>query len=95
MENVVTLPSDSLNEKTRFKYSNLSCELLTCDVNQLIEGIMNNDEIINKLYSFIESEDSLNPLLASYFARVMGCLIKKKSESVASFFSFWHFYKFF
>ena len=82
---VVQLPSETINEKLRFRYSSISCELLTSDVASINDSIINNIALMDKLYSFINSDETLNPLLASYFAKVMGCLIKRKTESVSNF----------
>ena len=89
IENVVTLPSEDINEKTRFRYSSISCELLTSDIPCINDAIINNTPIMDKLYSFIETEETLNPLLASYFTKVMSCLIKRKTESVSIFIDMW------
>ena len=79
------MPNENLNEKFKFKYSSISCELLTCDIPVLNDAIINNGEIMEKLYNFIDTDETLNPLLASYFAKVMGCLIKRKTENVCIF----------
>ena len=34
----------------------------------------------NELYGFLQSGDSLNPLLASFFSKVMGILINRKTD---------------
>lgn len=79
-------PSIEIDEKTRFKYPNIACELLTCDVPALNERLASNEVLLDKLYKFLENEPPLNPLLASYFSKVMGALIAKKTEQVSSIF---------
>lgn len=86
MEELVTLtciePSQELDERTRFKYPNIACELLTCDVPALNERLAGDGALLAKLYSFLDSEPPLNPLLASFFSKIMGVLIAKKTEQV-------------
>jgi hypothetical protein len=80
---IVSVPCERLDEKQRFKYSSISCELLTSDINSINDVLVSNAQIIDRLYSFIDTNETLNPLLASYFAKVMGCLIKRNSEYVS------------
>ncbi|XP_063910492.1 serine/threonine-protein phosphatase 6 regulatory subunit 3 isoform X1 [Zophobas morio] len=84
MEELVSLvtrePSIELEERIRFKYPNIACELLTCDVPAINERLASDEVLLDKLYSFLECEPPLNPLLASYFSRIMGALIAKKTE---------------
>jgi hypothetical protein len=89
MEELVSLitrePSTELDERIRFKYPNIACELLTSDVSAINERLASDEVLLDKLYSFLECEPPLNPLLASYFSRIMGALIAKKTEQVLDF----------
>ena len=82
---IISVPCEKLDEKQRFKYSSISCELLTSDINTINEALVRNNEIIDKLYSFIDTDQTLNPLLASYFAKIIGCLIKRNSEYILNY----------
>ena len=82
---IVSVPSENLDEKQRFKYSSISCELLTCDINSINDALINKIEIIDRLYSFIDTTETLNPLLASFFAKLIGCLIKRNSEYILNY----------
>lgn len=75
-------PPPDLEERIRFKYPNIACELLTCDVPALNERLAGDQELLAKLYNFLDSEPPLNPLLASFFSKIMGVLITKKTEQV-------------
>lgn len=89
MEEMVKLitvePTDSDDEKLRYKYSNTACELLTSDVSQINDALADSEELVKKLYAFLEMEKPLNPLLASFFSKVMGLLITRKSEMIFNF----------
>ncbi|XP_059175019.1 serine/threonine-protein phosphatase 6 regulatory subunit 3-like isoform X2 [Physella acuta] len=86
MEEMVKLitvePPMDVDEKIRFKYPNTACELLTSDVTQINEKLAGDEELVDKLYTFLEGEKPLNPLLASFFSKVMGLLITRKSDMI-------------
>lgn len=89
MDEMVTLitqePEDDVEEKHRFKYSNIACELLTFDVGQINDALSGDEALLNKLYSFLDTEKPLNPLLASFFSKTMGLLIMRKTETFFEF----------
>lgn len=84
IENSIELPSEELNENERFKYSTISCELLISDIPAINDSLIQNEAILEKLYSFLASnnQSTINPLMASYFSKIFGCLISRKTEQV-------------
>ena len=66
------------------RYPNTACELLTSDVTQINDKLAGEHDLVSMLYSFLEGEKPLNPLLASFFSKVMGLLITRKSEMVSA-----------
>ncbi|XP_018320980.1 serine/threonine-protein phosphatase 6 regulatory subunit 3 isoform X2 [Agrilus planipennis] len=84
LEELVTLatvePSVEIEERTRFKYPYIACQILVCDIPTLNEGLASNEALLSKLYSFLDSEPPLNSLLASYFSEIMCVLIAMKTE---------------
>ncbi|XP_060570652.1 serine/threonine-protein phosphatase 6 regulatory subunit 3-like isoform X2 [Ruditapes philippinarum] len=89
MEELVRLiteePADDVEEKIRYKYPNTACELLTSDVSQINDALAGSEELVKKLYAFLDTDSTLNPLLASFFSKVMGLLITRKSEMILEF----------
>lgn len=87
MEELVILttnePPIELEDNVRYKYPNIACELLTCDVPALNERLASDELLLDKLYHFLDREPPLNPLLASFFSKIMGALIAKKTEQVS------------
>ncbi|XP_044748318.1 serine/threonine-protein phosphatase 6 regulatory subunit 3 isoform X2 [Coccinella septempunctata] len=73
-------PPIELEDHVRYKYPNIACELLTCDVPALNERLASDELLLEKLYNFLDREPPLNPLLASFFSKIMGALIAKKTE---------------
>nr|XP_031529471.1 serine/threonine-protein phosphatase 6 regulatory subunit 2 isoform X5 [Vicugna pacos] len=63
----------------------MACELLTCDVPQINDRLGGDEALLNLLYSFLDREPPLNPLLASFFSKTIGNLIARKTEQVIVF----------
>ncbi|XP_075713703.1 serine/threonine-protein phosphatase 6 regulatory subunit 2 isoform X6 [Rhinoderma darwinii] len=89
MEQLVQLitqqPPDDMDERVRFKYPNIACELLTCDVPQINDKLGEDEHLLNILYDFLRQDPPLNPLLASFFSKTIGNLIARKTEQVIGF----------
>ncbi|KAL0280191.1 UNVERIFIED_CONTAM: hypothetical protein PYX00_001563 [Menopon gallinae] len=82
LEELVTLTTvePAGDDYSKYKYPNIACELLTCEVPQLNERLVNDEALMGKLYSFLESNAPLNPLLASFFSKTFSVLIGRSSE---------------
>lgn len=78
-------PADDVDEKLRYKYPNIACELLISDVQIIVDQLSCGDVLLNKLWTFLESETPLNPLLASFFSKVISLLITRKTSVVLEF----------
>ena len=77
---VKTIP----DRENRYKYANVSCEMLVSDCPQLTEALASEERYRNKLYSFLQSDAPFNPLLASFLSKTMGILIARRSSMVSS-----------
>lgn len=64
------------------RYPNISCELLTSDVSQMNDRLGGDESLLVRLYSFLLRDSPLNPLLASFFSKVLSILISRKPEQV-------------
>lgn len=65
------------------RYPNTACELLTSDVAQILDKLTEENVLIDKIYSFMLSNEPLNPLLASFFTKVLGLLLVRKADYVS------------
>ncbi|XP_050723788.1 serine/threonine-protein phosphatase 6 regulatory subunit 3-like isoform X3 [Eriocheir sinensis] len=82
---VVNEPSTDGELQMRFKYANLAAELLTADVPAIIDKLVASTGLLDVLYKFLKKEKPLNPLLASFFSKVLGMLVQRRSEQVLDF----------
>ncbi|XP_061084990.1 serine/threonine-protein phosphatase 6 regulatory subunit 2-like isoform X1 [Conger conger] len=82
---VIREPPEDVEEEFRFKFPNVACELLTSDASQINDKLGGDETLLETLYSFLEQEPPLNPLLASFFSKTVGNLIARKTEQVIAF----------
>ena len=54
-----------------------------CEVPQISSAISQDEVLLEKLFTFMESESPLNPLLASFFTKAVGNILTRKSEQVS------------
>ncbi|BFZ60654.1 sporulation-induced protein [Saitoella coloradoensis] len=73
------------DEKQKFKYSYVSCEVLSCEVWSICEAVIENRELLEMFWTFLDRPAPLNPLLATYFTRVNEQFLEKKTEDMIPF----------
>lgn len=79
---IINEPAEDIDEKLRYKYPNIACEILTSDVPQINEALVRSEALMAKLLGFLETEPPLNPLLASFFSKTAGILIARRADSM-------------
>uniref|UniRef100_A0A8C8A9U7 Protein phosphatase 6, regulatory subunit 2a n=1 Tax=Oryzias sinensis TaxID=183150 RepID=A0A8C8A9U7_9TELE len=82
---ITTEPPADLEERSRFKFPNVACELLTSDVSLINDKLGGDESLLEMLYHFLEQDPPLNPLLASFFSKTIGNLIARKTEQLITF----------
>ncbi|KAK4361380.1 hypothetical protein RND71_020332 [Anisodus tanguticus] len=71
-------PEDSEKRRT-FKFPFIACEIFTCEVDIILKALVEDEELMNLLFSFLEPEHAHSTLLAGYFSKVVICLLLRKT----------------
>ncbi|XP_061394874.1 serine/threonine-protein phosphatase 6 regulatory subunit 3 [Musca vetustissima] len=80
IELITTEPPEDLPLAQRFRHANVACEILLLGLPSLDEKLISEEETLKMLYSYLENEPPLNPLLASFFSKTFSMLFTKKSD---------------
>ncbi|KAL2970173.1 hypothetical protein AAZX31_15G123700 [Glycine max] len=71
-------PEDA-EKKRSFKFPFIACEIFTCEVDIILKTLIEDEELINLLFSFLDLNHSHSNLLAGYFSKVVVCLLLRKT----------------
>ncbi|KAG0214778.1 hypothetical protein BGX28_001413 [Mortierella sp. GBA30] len=79
------ITSDELEDRARFKYPFIACEVIACEVWGIFESALSNVDMLVKFWEFLDRPPPLNPVQASYFAKVIGVFLMKKTGEMMHF----------
>ncbi|KAA8550392.1 hypothetical protein F0562_002076 [Nyssa sinensis] len=71
-------PEDALSKQT-FKFPFIACEIFTCEIDVILKTLVEEEELMNLLFSFLEPNRPHSALLAGYFSKVVICLMLRKT----------------
>ncbi|OWM71298.1 hypothetical protein CDL15_Pgr011426 [Punica granatum] len=63
-------PEDADTRRT-LKFPFISCEIFTCEVDIILKTLVEDEELMNLLFSFVNPKRSHGTLLAGYFSKVL------------------------
>lgn len=64
----------------RYKRANQVTELLNTDNEEVSKKLVESEDLLNQLMSILENTKTLNPLLACFFSKIVGSLLKQHPE---------------
>ncbi|URD86889.1 serine threonine-protein phosphatase 6 regulatory subunit [Musa troglodytarum] len=77
-------PEDA-DSKRAFKFPFIACEILTCEVDVILKSLVEDEDLMNKLFSFLEPDRVHNSTLAGYFSKVVACLMLRKTTLLMTY----------
>eukprot|EP00842_Homolaphlyctis_polyrhiza_P005780 jgi/Hompol1/6202/HPOL_004872-RA len=78
------ITADDLDEARRFKFPFVTAEIFGCDVYQICDSLLSNQEILISFWTLMDKPAPLNPLQASYFAKINAVLLTQKTAAFQS-----------
>ncbi|XP_044473269.1 serine/threonine-protein phosphatase 6 regulatory subunit 3-like isoform X2 [Mangifera indica] len=77
-------PEDS-ESKRAFKFPFIACEIFTCEIDVILKTLVEEDQLMDLLFSFLEPNRPHSALLAGYFSKVVVCLMLRKTVSLMNY----------
>ncbi|KVI09335.1 Armadillo-type fold [Cynara cardunculus var. scolymus] len=68
---------------TRFPF--IACEIFTCEIDVIFKTLVEEEELMNILFSFLEPTRPHSALLAGYFSKVVICLMLRKTVPLMNY----------
>eukprot|EP01026_Neomeris_dumetosa_P029364 TRINITY_DN237_c0_g1_i1.p1 TRINITY_DN237_c0_g1~~TRINITY_DN237_c0_g1_i1.p1 ORF type:complete len:840 (-),score=159.95 TRINITY_DN237_c0_g1_i1:494-2713(-) len=88
-ENDKNQEAEELEEESRksklTRYPYLACELICCEVEGILNNLVQNERLMNLLFSLLQQPRPINSTLAGYFGRVMSILLVKRTLEFMSY----------
>ncbi|XP_015581310.1 serine/threonine-protein phosphatase 6 regulatory subunit 3 isoform X2 [Ricinus communis] len=77
-------PEDT-ESKRAFKFPFIACEIFTCEIDVILKTLVEEEELMNLLFSFLEPNRPHSALLAGYFSKVVVCLMVRKTVPLMNY----------
>ncbi|MED6136644.1 hypothetical protein PIB30_057827 [Stylosanthes scabra] len=82
---IIEEPPEDAESKRTFKFPFISCEIFTCEIDVILKTLVDEEELMNLLFSFLEPNRSHSTLLAGYFSKVVVCLMIRKTVPLMNY----------
>ncbi|XP_019413562.1 PREDICTED: serine/threonine-protein phosphatase 6 regulatory subunit 3-like isoform X2 [Lupinus angustifolius] len=82
---IIEEPPVDAEHKRVFKFPFISCEIFICEIDVILKTLVDEEELMNLLFSFLEPDRSHSSLLAGYFSKVVVCLMMRKTVPLMNY----------
>ncbi|KAF5822800.1 putative SIT4 phosphatase-associated protein family [Helianthus annuus] len=82
---IIEEPQEDADSKRIFKFPFIACEIFTCEIDVIFKTLVEEEELMNLLFSFLEPNRSHSALLAGYFSKVVICLMLRKTVPLMNY----------
>ncbi|CAJ2660694.1 unnamed protein product [Trifolium pratense] len=82
---IIEEPPQDAESKRTFKFPFIACEIFTCEIDVILKTLVDEEQLMNLLFSFLEPNRTHSALLAGYFSKVVVCLMIRKTVSLMNY----------
>ncbi|KAM1099949.1 hypothetical protein ACFX15_006251 [Malus domestica] len=82
---IVEEPPEDAESKRTFKFPFIACEVFTCEIDVILKTLVDEEELMNLLFSFLEPNRPHSAPLAGYFGKVVVCLMIRKTAPLMNY----------
>ncbi|KQK08471.1 serine/threonine-protein phosphatase 6 regulatory subunit 3 [Brachypodium distachyon] len=81
---VEEVPED-VEKKRSFKFPFIACEIFTCEIDVILRTLVEDEELMELLFSFVKPDHPHSTLLSGYFSKVVICLMLRKTAPLMNY----------
>ncbi|CAN1253183.1 Serine/threonine-protein phosphatase 6 regulatory subunit 3 [Linum perenne] len=82
---IIDEPPEDSESKRSFKFPFIACEIFICEIDVILKTLVEEEELMDLLFSFLEPERSHSAFLAGYFSKVVVCLMLRKTVPLMNY----------
>lgn len=82
---IVQEAPENAEKKHTYKFPFIACEIFTCEVDVILRTLVEDEELMNLLFSFLKPEHTHNTMLAGYFSKVVISLLLRKTAALMNY----------
>ncbi|XP_030546141.1 serine/threonine-protein phosphatase 6 regulatory subunit 3 isoform X1 [Rhodamnia argentea] len=82
---VIEEPPEDAESKRAFKFPFIACEIFTCEIDVILKTLVEEEELMDLLFSFLDPNRPHSALLAGYFSKVVVCLMLRKTVQLMNY----------
>lgn len=82
---VIEEPPEDADSKRHFKFPFVASEVFTCEIDVILRTLVEEKEMMDLLFSFLEPNRPHSALLAGYFSKVVVCLMLRKTVPLMNY----------
>ncbi|XP_057480350.1 uncharacterized protein LOC130767483 isoform X2 [Actinidia eriantha] len=82
---IVEEPLEDADSKRIFKFPFIACEIFICEIDVILKTLVEEEELMNLLFSFLLPNRPHSALLAGYFSKVVICLMVRKTVPLMNY----------
>ncbi|KAG9445597.1 hypothetical protein H6P81_011725 [Aristolochia fimbriata] len=82
---IVEEPPEEAESKRIFKFPFIACEIFSCEIDVILKTLVEDELLMNLLFSFLEPHHHHGTLLAGYFSKVLICLMMRKTVPLMNY----------
>lgn len=84
LDYVTKEPAGAIDDRQRFKFPNVASEILTTDTQGIMQVVCQEDSL-DQIWGMLDAPAPMNPLLASYFSKIVCMLLNKQTNLVTEY----------
>ncbi|CAM8961320.1 unnamed protein product [Rhodiola kirilowii] len=85
LQYIVEEPPEDADNNRAFKFPFVSCEIFSCEIDVILKTLVEDEKLVDLLFSFLEPDRPHSAMLAGYFSKVVVCLLLRKTVPLMNY----------